>query len=299
MDLDTTVRKIKSLQIQGASNISRAALLAFSSFAASNKKKSEKDYFKALEKAKHKLFLSRTTEPGMRNYLNYFEYLLKKKEGVKEMKESAPVIAKKVLAEWKSAKDQLARIGLRVIPKNALIFTHCHSTSVTGIIRAARGKRVTVHNTETRPLFQGRLTAMELAKAKIPVKMFVDSAARLALKKADVMLIGADSITSTAVYNKIGSELIAEVANKYDIPVYVCSTSWKFNPDTLMGFVEEVEQRSSKEVWEKPPKGVKIENPAFEKVSPEMVTAIISELGVLKHEAFIEEAKKKHNWMLS
>ncbi len=299
MNIMETIRKIRSLEIQGASNVAKAALLAFADKAASTRALSGESYISALEKSKKKLFEARTTEPGMRNYLNYFEYLLKKKGTVAKMRKNAPAIARKVLSEWAASKRKVAKIGAKVIPKNAVVFTHCHSSSVTGILKAAKRKRITVHNTETRPRFQGRLTAAELAKARIPVRMFVDSAARLALKEADIMLIGADSITSTRVYNKIGSELMAKVANRYNIPVYVCSTSWKFNPESITGHMEEVEQRSPKEVWEHPPKGVSIENPAFEKVNPRLITAIISELGVLKHEAFIREAKKKHSWMLS
>jgi len=181
-----------------------------------------------------------------------------------------------------------------------VVFTHCHSSTVIEILKQAnkQGKRFTVHNTETRPKFQGRLTAQELARLGIPVVHYVDSAARLALKKADIMLIGADAITTEGkVINKIGSELMAEVAEKWDVSLYVCSDSWKFDPKSVFGYEEEIEKRKPTEIWPTAPKGVKIDNFAFEKVNPDLITGIISELGIYKPTIFVEEVKRAYPWM--
>ena len=180
------------------------------------------------------------------------------------------------------------------------IFTHCHSSSVVGILRKAKeqGKKFEVYCTETRPMFQGRITASELAQLKIPVTMFVDSGARIALKEADLMLIGSDSIsTEGKIINKIGSEMFSEIANKYDVPVYSCTDAWKFDPQSVYGYEEKIEKREAKEVWKKPPKGVKISNLAFEKVHPNLIMGIISELGIIQPEAFVVEVKRKYSWM--
>ena len=155
-----------------------------------------------------------------------------------------------------------------------------------------------MHNTETRPLFQGRKTAIELASYKIPVKHYVDSAARMALKKADIMMIGADAITTEGkVINKIGSELIAEAANKIGVPVYICTHSWKFDPETIFGFDEEIEKRAWDEIWPNKPRKVNIDNFAFEKINPALITGIISELGVYRPQNFISEIKNNYKWM--
>ncbi|MDP7141063.1 MAG: ribose 1,5-bisphosphate isomerase, partial [Candidatus Woesearchaeota archaeon] len=180
-----------------------------------------------------------------------------------------------------------------------VIFTHCHSSTVINILKKAKQmkKSFEVHNTETRPLFQGRTTAKELSKLNIPVTHYVDSAMRLALKKADIVLLGADAITPEKAINKIGSEVIAELANKYDIPVYVCCNSWKFDYHTIFGFEEEIETRKEKEIWKNPPKNTKICNYAFEKINLNLVTAIISEIGDYRPSVFIEEIKRNNDWM--
>ena len=147
-------------------------------------------------------------------------------------------------------------------------------------------------------MYQGRKTATELAKAKIRVRLFTDSSGRFALKKANLALFGADAITSEGeIINKMGTEMYADIAEKYDIPVYFCTNSWKYDPMTVFGFEEAIERREAREVWNRPPKGVEISNLAFEIVEPELATGIISELGDYSPTTFIEEVKKNYPWI--
>jgi len=274
MDIvEKTVRDIKGLRIQGAENIARAAIIAWSK--AKDKKK-----------ASEKLAKTRPTEPMLRNVLKYLEKFGDAKGLLKKLDED---------------RKKIEEIGSKKIQDGFIVYTHCHSSTVTSVLKKAwkDGKRFEVYVTETRPFFQGRITAKELAAEGIPVTIFVDSAARLALKKSNIMLIGCDAITAEGiVINKIGSELFAEVANKYDIPVYVATHSLKFDPLTFFGFEVEIERRAAKEIWDRPPKGVKISNYVFEKINPKLITGIISELGILKPETFIQEVKKVYRWLM-
>jgi ribose 1,5-bisphosphate isomerase len=201
---------------------------------------------------------------------------------------------------FKSTNSIISEFGSRKIKEGMVVFTHCHSSSVMDILKEAKRKKInfSVKNTETRPLFQGRITAEELIKESIPVEHFVDSAGRIAIKKSDIMMIGADAITSEGfVINKIGSELFAEIAYHHEIPVYICSDSWKFDVDTIFSYDEVIEKRHEEEVWKDKPKGVKISNYAFETISPELITGIISELGVYNPHTFIFETERNYPWM--
>jgi len=295
VSFSSIIQDIKDIKIQGAINVAKAAAKAIE--IVSDEYADKEDFLHHLNVAKQILLKTRPTEPAMRNVLNFLLFKLESKEDV------AAVLKKRqrsIKKHFETSNEEIAQIGSKKISSGDVVFTHCHSSTVMEILKRAKKekKRFKVHNTETRPLFQGRITAKELARAGIPVVHFVDSAGRLALKEADIMLIGADAISSEGkVINKIGSELFAEFADKYDVPVYVCTDSWKFDPQSVFGYEEEIEKRSGSEVWAGAPKGVRVSNLAFEKVDSDLVTGVISELGVYKPEVFIEEVKRKYPWM--
>ena len=262
---------IKSLKIQGAEAIAKAGLKAI-------KLKSDKASIK-------KIMNARPTEPCLRNAIKFAQLSS----------------INNALMHFKVSENIVPKIGAKKIHNKNIVFTHCHSSTVTSILKQAKKdkKNFIVHNTETRPLLQGRITAKELSKAGIKVHHFIDSGARLALKKADIMLIGCDAITSEGkVINKIGSEMMAEVAERHETPVYVCTDSWKFDPLTTFGFDTVIEKRHSKEIWKNPPKNVKVYNYAFEQINPNLITSIISELGVHSPDNFVREVTKSYPWML-
>ncbi|MEM5872013.1 MAG: hypothetical protein QW051_04025 [Candidatus Aenigmatarchaeota archaeon] len=291
---------IRKIKIQGAENIAKNAIKALEYRGLKIKTHSVTQFFSEIEKAKNLLFSARPTEPLMRNSILYvIDSLKTDSRSVLDLKKSLSIYCSEVLEHFETAQQKIAEIGSKKIENGMIIFTHCHSSTVMRILKEAKkqGKEFEVYNTETRPLYQGRTTATELAKMKIPVTHFIDSAAKIALKKSDIFLMGFDAITTTKIYNKIGSELFAIIADKYDIPVYACGDAWKFDPSAIVGYEEKIEIRSGKEIWPNHPKGVKIENWAFEKIDPRLITAIISELGVYTHENFIEELKKNYPWL--
>ncbi|MCK5607900.1 translation initiation factor eIF-2B [Candidatus Pacearchaeota archaeon] len=258
-------RDIKSIKIQGARNIAKSALYAYSLFPKPSSKK--------------KLIKLRPTEPMLFRVLEEMD-----KNSYKE-----------VLSHFDSAQEKINKAALKLIKKNYVIFTHCHSTNVTGALIYAKkkGKKFEIYNTETRPLFQGRKTARELKREKIKVTMFIDSAINVALdkkqgtKNVDVVFIGADALTKDGVINKVGSSMISQLAKLHNIPVYVIADSWKFSKTKIP-----IEQRSLNEVWDKAPKNIKIRNPAFEFVPKKLVKGVVSEFGVLSYGEFLKEMKK-------
>ena len=301
MGFEKTVEDIKSLKIQGAEVIAKEAVKSLRYIIKEIRKKEIKQAIAELEKSKVLLLKTRPTEPCMRNALNFVLFEMEKhSQNSTELASYVEQRIKQVLQFFEEAEEKITEYGTQKIKDGMIVYTHCHSSAVARILVRAwkQGKHIEVHNTETRPKLQGRITANELAKQGIPVVHYVDSAARFALKKADIMLIGADAITTEGkIINKVGSELFAEVADKYDVPVYVCSNSWKLDPETLFGFEEPIEKRYSKEVWDKAPKGVRIDNFAFEKIDPDLVTGVITELGVYKPQMLVQVVQKKYGWM--
>ena len=298
MGVETIFKNIKTLKIQGAEDIAKASLDVIRITTHKSKAKSVTKFYQELTSAKKKLLSLRPTEPCLANTLNFVLYNLNITD-LTHLKSHLDLRLHKAAEHFESAMKKIIKFGSNKVKAGMIIFTHCHSSTVVDIlIEARRRKTFSVNNTETGPLFQGRITAKQLSDAGIAVRHWVDSAARLALKKADIVLFGADAITTEGkVINKIGSELIAEIAQRYDAPVFVCTDSWKFDPKTRFGFEEPIETRSPSEVWKNPPKKATIMNPAFEKISPRLITGIISELGVYKPEIFVEEVAHNYPWM--
>ncbi len=129
----------------------------------------------------------------------------------------------------------------------------------------ADGKNFTVICTETRPAFQGRITAREMVDLDIQTMFIVDSAARSYMGDVDLVVVGADAITSEGnVVNKIGTSSIAVLANEARKPFYVVSELLKFDPETLYGAYEGIEHRNPSEVWSEAPAKLSVRNPAFD-----------------------------------
>lgn len=286
MNSKEIIANIKNLRIQGAENIAKAAVSLILS-------ESQKISIKKLNILKQALASSRPTEPCLQNSL---KYIFQESRTSGEIQRKCRLVQK----HFHHSGDNISEIGSKKIVNRMGVFTHCHSSTVINILKSARkkNKKFEVYCTETRPLFQGRSTAKDLAKSKIPTTQFVDSGAALALKKADLCLLGSDAMSSEGeVVNKIGSYSIALLCNRFDIPLYICTNSWKFDPKTLHGNKIRIEERASNEVWKNAPRGVKISNYAFEMLKPELITGIISEIGIYKPGVFIEELKHHYPWM--
>ena len=284
-------QKIKSLEIQGASNIAISAIDFLSNYAKRLKCENIEACFKELYKAQVILIETRPTEPAMKNGL---KFIMNKLEQEKES--IIPEYISDIIEKYKNlycdmlqnSKKRIAEIGSRRIPSSSQKFnvmTHCHSSLVTGILLEAKkqGKNFKVINTETQPRLQGRKTASKLLNAGIEVIHVVDSAMRWAVRhyQVDLILIGADSITSEGtIINKIGSRLLALVAHEEHVPFYVASPLLKYNPETNLGLLETIEMRDPQEIWENPPEGIEILNPAFETVSRRYIDGLITEAGI-------------------
>lgn len=152
----TTAHKIKELEIQGARNIAVESLRALGRYAKSIKAKSKKEFFAELIKGQNILISSRPTEPMMRNTVRYVTYMANANEleNINDVKKTVLSYITEVLEDLEESKKKIASLGERLVPKNATVFTHCHSSTVTGIFKACKNKNIKVICTETRPLYR-------------------------------------------------------------------------------------------------------------------------------------------------
>lgn len=300
MTLKSDIKAIKSLKIQGARSTASFAVNSFLKHSVKIRAKSRQDFLNKVFFIKKALSEARYPEPMLINSLNFITSDLNA-ESPDELKKIIAKRARKLEDTMRENLERIAIIGARSIPDKSIILTHCHSSSVTSILKQAykNGKKFEVLCCETRPLLQGRITARELANFGIKTKMIIDSAMRVYVNEADMVLIGADAITSSgSVINKIGSGVIASLAKEARTPLFVSSSILKFDPQTISGTIEKIEHRSPNEIWDKAPKNIKILNPAFEEVPADLIKGVITELGIFPPEAIYKVFNDHYKWMV-
>lgn len=297
-----TAKKIKLLEIQGARNVAIAAIKAVEETAKESKAKYKDAFLNELLESKTILFSSRETEPLMRNAIRHIIHAVhsSNKDSVKELVAEVLQVSKMFLENLNLSKEKIAEIGSKRISHRSRVLTHCHSSTVTNLLQKAKlnGKTFEVVCTESRPIFQGRLTANEMLDSGIKTTMLVDSAVRHFMNEIDLVMVGADAITSEGnIINKIGTSMVALAAKEARTPFYVVSELLKFDPVTVRGDYERIEERSSKEVWIDPPLGLIIRNPAFDVTRREFIHGIICEEGIISPHSISELMHRKHPWI--
>jgi ribose 1,5-bisphosphate isomerase len=294
--------RIRRLEVQGARNVAIAAVQALKTQAESTKATSRKGFIAELYTARDLLFASRETEPLMRNAVRWVITLVEDSDERRVGELAAVVLAgsenfQKSLAR---CKECIAEIGSKRIRDGSTVFTHCHSSTVTYMLAKAknRGKTFSVVCTETRPAFQGRITANEMVQLGVDTTFIVDSAARSFMHDVDMVIVGADAITSEGnVINKIGTSAIAVLAHEARKPFYVVSELLKFDPATLCGEHEKIEERSRDEIWKEAPPELKVRNPAFDVTPRDLIHGIICEEGIVSPQSVSEVVHRIYPWL--
>ena len=215
---------------------------------------------------------------------------------LKELEDEARLIFEEDIA----VNKKIGAWGATLIGDNYTILTHCNAGALAtagygtalGVIRSAfyQGKKITVYADETRPFLQGsRLTVWELQKEGIPCFLIVDAAAGYYINKGEVncIIVGADRIAANGdVANKIGTYPLAVLAKENDVPFYVAAPFSTVDMSVSSGKEIIVEEREPEEITTfrglpLSPQGVKAKNPAFDITPAKLISALITEYGIL------------------
>jgi methylthioribose-1-phosphate isomerase len=301
---------IRTMVIRGAPAIGVAAAygMALAAFAANG----DRDSIRA---AGERLAATRPTA------VNLFWAIRRMLDVLDEPGPAGPALAARLLAEARAVQAEdlalcrsIGAHGAALVPDGARVLTHCnagalatagHGTAL-GVIRSAveAGKRVRVIADETRPFLQGaRLTAWELQRDGIDVTVIADVAAAslLARGEVDLVVVGADRVAANGdVANKIGTLGVALAARHGGVPFYVAAPWSTVDLETPSGDGIPIEERPAEEVTHVlgrrvVPEGVPVRNPAFDVTPGDLVTALITDRGVLRppYPGGINEAERR------
>jgi methylthioribose-1-phosphate isomerase len=285
---EQVIAAIKTMAIRGAPAVGVAGALALALGAKSIQTVDPKEFRRKFSKMCHKV---REARPTVEN----------PKAAIVELQRLIVQEANAILTEDVVSNRQIGRWGREVVPKGARILTYCNAGALAtadygtavGVIRAAFeiDPTISVLSCETRPFLQGaRLTAFELKRAGIPVTLITDNAvgSLMSQGRIDLAVVGADRIAANGdTANKIGTYMVAVLARTHDVPFYVAAPRSTIDPGLPDGSGIPIEHRDPKEVTHFfgkriAPDGVSALNPAFDVTPNKYISAIITEVGVLR-----------------
>uniref|UniRef100_A0A7J2TKI4 Ribose 1,5-bisphosphate isomerase n=1 Tax=Archaeoglobus fulgidus TaxID=2234 RepID=A0A7J2TKI4_ARCFL len=283
MDILAAAEKIRSMEVRGASRIARFAAQVLKEYAM----KVRDNFDEEMKKASQILLNTRPTAVSLFNAINYI--MRYRGRSLEEKREDLIRRAEEFISWIDTAQKRIAEIGEKRIKDGYTLLTHCNSSTAIAVIKKAHemGKRIEVIATESRPRWQGHLTAKQLKNAGIDVTVIVDSAVRFFMKEVDMVIVGADTVTANgALINKIGTSQIALCAKEARVPFVVAAETYKFSPRTLAGELVLIEERSAEEVLPKEllGMGIKARNPAFDVTPRDYIDVILTEIGAIPPE---------------
>jgi methylthioribose-1-phosphate isomerase len=303
LDARQTAEAIRSMKLRGAPLIGVAAAYGMAQAVLKSKAKTYEALRKDLEKAGAMLKATRPTAINLAwavaRMLNACDQLRDRR--MPKMRELLVAEAVRMHKEDVAINESLGRTGASLMRDGDRVLTHCntgalatagHGTAL-GVVRSAvaEGKKLSVWVDETRPYLQGaRLTAFELKEAKIPHTLICDNTAGflMARGQVDVVIVGADRITAQGdVANKIGTYSLAVLAYEHKIPFYVAAPVSTVDMSLERGEDIPIEERPSEEVTkvagkEMAPKGTKALHLGFDVTPHRLISAIITEHGVVR-----------------
>nr|WP_320161487.1 S-methyl-5-thioribose-1-phosphate isomerase [uncultured Methanoregula sp.] len=290
---------IRRLEIRGAPALGVAGGYGVALASVTSREKDIRSFLKEVSAAAD---LLRSTRPTAINLAWGIDRVLGKISSCTDVgaaRELAILEAETIAREDTDCCHAIGKHGAALLPDTCTVLTHCNAGALAcsswgtalGVIRSAvrEGKNVKVISCETRPLLQGaRLTAWELAEDGIDVTTITDSMAAHFMRAGaiDAVIVGADRITGDAVFNKIGTYMHAVCARHHGIPFYVAAPLSTFDGEKSERDVV-IEERGREEVTTMGnrvfvPDKAHVRNPAFDATPMDLVTAIVTEHGVVR-----------------
>ncbi len=310
------------LKVRGAPAIGVAAAFGIYLLAKNIKSEDFDAFYQEFGRQKEYLNSSRPTAVNLSWALNRMEQvcLCNREKPVEEIKELLKKEAVSIKEEDIQVCRAIGEYGLSLVKPGDGILTHCNAgqlaTCKYGTATAPiylgqeRGYNFHVFADETRPLLQGaRLTAYELFSSGVDVTLICDNMSAAVMRNGwvNAVFVGCDRVAANGdTANKIGTSVVATVAKRYNIPVYICAPTSTIDMATASGADIKIEQRPEHEVtemWYKErmaPEGVKVFNPAFDITDHDLIAGIVTEYGIARepyteslNEIFIIKQKKK------
>lgn len=305
------------LQVRGAPAIGVAAAIGIYLAAKEIQADNYENFYEEFKKAKDYLASSRPTAVNLFWALDRMDDMVKANSD-KTIPEIKDILHKEAIAIREEdiwVCKQIGEYGLSLVKPGDGLLTHCNAGQLATVkygtatapmyLGQERGYNFRIFADETRPLLQGaRLTAFELHEAKMDVTLICDNMSATVMKNGwvNAVFVGCDRVAANGdTANKIGTSVVATVAKRYDVPVYICAPTSTIDLNTKTGAEIHIEQRPAEELtemWYKErmaPEGVKVFNPCFDVTDNDLIAGIITEYGIARepYEVSLKEIFEK------
>lgn len=292
------------LQVRGAPAIGVAAAIGIYLAAKEIKADTWEAFYPQFTKAREYLDSARPTAVNLSWALNRMDGVCRanKDKPLDELIEILHDAAMEIRDEDVWVCKSIGEYGLSLVKPGDGLLTHCNAGKLATVkygtatapmyLGQERGYNFRIYVDETRPLLQGaRLTAFELYESGLDVTLICDNMSATVMKNkwVDAVFVGCDRVAANGdTANKIGTSVVATVANRFHVPVYICAPTSTIDLSTPTGADIRIEQRPPEEItdmWYKErmaPEGVKVFNPCFDVTDNDLIAGIITEYGIAR-----------------
>lgn len=284
------IDEIRNMNVKGGSPFGRAAAWAY-------KLACEQEELNSLEELRARFdYISSETislKPTMATIFNtknlVYEYLERyKAEPVEEIKKRVIKLCDRIIVHSEEAVEKLGEYGGNLIQDGDTIMMHSYSSTLMSVFihAAEQGRKFKVICTESRPLRESRLAVQILQSYEVPVMYITDASIWEYMPKADLIIMGADSIACDgSIANKMGTALVTQLAQLCKKPVFIASELYKLDIRTRYGYKIQLEMRTKDEILSEGDfeslKGVDVINQFFDMTPANQITGLITEEGII------------------
>lgn len=288
--VDHILEEVRAMRVRGGSAFGQAAAQAFKFVARDGEMEAVDEFFAELDRVAEALLAEKPTMATIHNAKALIVDAVRTDGiGVDVGRLKALVIgrADHFVQHSRAAVDQLGAVGANLVQDGHTVMMHSYSTSVMSVFRQARdaGTSFDVICTESRPLYESRYAVTELTDLGVSVTLVTDASMADAARDADWIITGADSIAiDGSVANKMGTNLLSIVAERYDVPFYVATEVLKLQPATRSGHPINLETRPAAEMVDTAtfahPDLVNVRNQFFDLTPARRIHALVTEQGL-------------------
>lgn len=297
-EIDDQIRAIRDDRLSGARELAQKGAHVLIALAERSRAVSGEEFRRELSKTGRALIKAQPSMAPLVNLVNRSLFAVQEEIDLEGAKRALLTTAQEYADHLERSVERIAQRALPLVP-NGLVLTHSFSSTVLAALLHAKqeGRTFAVLCTESRPQYEGRALAERLAQAGVENRLVVDALAPSMMGGIEVVLVGADSLSTEGLVNKIGTYPLALAARVHEIPFYALCGTEKFLP---LGYtLPEESPKGSQEVWPDHPQRVEVINRYFDLTPLDYLTGIVTEEGMLSPTEVrgIINKRRLHPWL--